>query len=608
MSYFEFPHTRTYDNDLGWLIKRVIELTDTMENFINFNTIKYADPIAWNITTQYEANTIVIDPATGNAYISTRPVPSGVNILNTDYWTDIYNYEAQLQPIRDEIERVDESLTEQIESVSETLTEQIDGVADDLSAYIQEQIFERHVAIPEMFGAKGDGITDDTAAVQSAMNSGLAVFLKGTYLVTSTITYGGKLLFGKGCIKAGAALEYLILCNASDIIVSDIEVDGNNQAGLLFTASPENSGGAAIITGVYAHNSNNAAFDRVGCRGVAARLYDKITITGCRVENIHRTNIVPGTISSVGIYGESSGNITISNNYIEKVDCSTETTDCDGIYVTSRNNTDDTIAIITGNFIKDSTGRFIKTQVKNAVVIGNTGRLVNSASNLFIKSVDFQWGGGICSRNIFDYGDKSGRSSFYIHSDWAVNPYRNIVISGNIFKCSTEVQYCFYCSQAIHGKVTISDNVFEGIIDYMATFAGGTTAEIVIDRNDFSTQGSMYRLINISGTDPDISGAYIIITNNVSHAPTVEPFRNDTCSIKNVIIKNNINMRELITGAKTINMSGMTRAEFELDSTTATLTGFPSTLGHHFWIKTFTSKLYQYYEYAHGGSGIAQHS
>lgn len=32
MSYFEFPHTRTYDTDLGWLIKTVKELTEAAES------------------------------------------------------------------------------------------------------------------------------------------------------------------------------------------------------------------------------------------------------------------------------------------------------------------------------------------------------------------------------------------------------------------------------------------------------------------------------------------------------------------------------------------------------------------------------------------------
>lgn len=602
MSYFEFPHTRTYDSDLGWLIRRLLELANTMDNFINFNTIKYADPISWNITTQYEANTIVIDPATGNAYISTRPVPAGVNITNEHYWTDIYNYEAQLQPIRDEIENVNTTLTAEIERLDNALT-----------SYEAEQehkeLLYRHVAVPEMYGATGDGVTDDTAAVQAAMNSGLPVFLKSVYSVTATITYSGSLIFGNGCIKAGAALDYMLVCNAASVIVSGIELDGNNQAGLLLTASHEGTAGVrAIITGVYSHNTNNTNFPRIACRGVAARLYDKIVISNCRVENIHRTNTLPGTISSVGIYGESSGSITITDNWISTVDCSSETTDCDGIYTTSRNTTDSTTAVITNNFIKDSTGRFIKTQVKNAIVTGNTGRLVDSESNLFIKSVDFQWGGGICSRNIFDYADKASRSSFFIHSDWVVNPYRNLMISGNIFRSASEIQYVFYCSQAIHGRVTIDNNVFEGLIDYMATFAGGTTAEITINGNDFATQSSMYRLINIAGTDMDISGAYIVITNNVSHVPTVEIFRNDNCTIKNVIIRNNIGLRDKITGAKTVNISGMARAEFELDSTTATLTGFPESFGHHFYIKTLTPTVYQYYEFAHGTSGITSHS
>lgn len=31
MSFFEFPHTRTYDSDLGWLIKRVNSYDETLK-------------------------------------------------------------------------------------------------------------------------------------------------------------------------------------------------------------------------------------------------------------------------------------------------------------------------------------------------------------------------------------------------------------------------------------------------------------------------------------------------------------------------------------------------------------------------------------------------
>jgi len=99
MSFFEFPHTRTYDNDLGWLIKRVTEISDTVENFVLMNRVKYAEPLQWSITSQYEANTVVVDPKTGDAYMSVSPVPSGVSITNSEYWTPIFNYDGRITEI-----------------------------------------------------------------------------------------------------------------------------------------------------------------------------------------------------------------------------------------------------------------------------------------------------------------------------------------------------------------------------------------------------------------------------------------------------------------------------------------------------------------------------
>lgn len=38
MSYFEFPHTRTYDSDLGWLIKTVKALTELVDGLEDWKT------------------------------------------------------------------------------------------------------------------------------------------------------------------------------------------------------------------------------------------------------------------------------------------------------------------------------------------------------------------------------------------------------------------------------------------------------------------------------------------------------------------------------------------------------------------------------------------
>lgn len=86
MAYFEFPHTRSYDGDLGFIIKKIIELTDRYNDFFEYNQITFADPLQWDITKQYPPYQIVFDYDQGYSYISKRPVPAGVTITNPDYW------------------------------------------------------------------------------------------------------------------------------------------------------------------------------------------------------------------------------------------------------------------------------------------------------------------------------------------------------------------------------------------------------------------------------------------------------------------------------------------------------------------------------------------
>lgn len=100
MAYFnEFPVTRTYDSDLGWIIRKLKSLTEEIDGYIELNSIDFADPINWNITSQYPRLTIVLDN-NGGAYISRQPVPSGVPLTNTDYWTEIYNTTNVVNSIR----------------------------------------------------------------------------------------------------------------------------------------------------------------------------------------------------------------------------------------------------------------------------------------------------------------------------------------------------------------------------------------------------------------------------------------------------------------------------------------------------------------------------
>ena len=95
MSLFDqWGYTNFHELNLSWLLRKMVELTKIVENFVALNAIKYADPIQWSITRQYEKNTVVVDPLTGTAYLSSKPVPAGVGITNTDYWSVIFTLDV----------------------------------------------------------------------------------------------------------------------------------------------------------------------------------------------------------------------------------------------------------------------------------------------------------------------------------------------------------------------------------------------------------------------------------------------------------------------------------------------------------------------------------
>ena len=90
-----------YQYDLGWMIHQILQFKNDLDTAIDLKTIHYADPIQWDITTQYAPNTVVVDPKSGTAYMSKRAVPAGILLDNTDYWVVIFNYQRIYDKIMD---------------------------------------------------------------------------------------------------------------------------------------------------------------------------------------------------------------------------------------------------------------------------------------------------------------------------------------------------------------------------------------------------------------------------------------------------------------------------------------------------------------------------
>lgn len=101
------PYTNFHDLNLDWIIEVLNEFNTKLTNFVSLATIKYADPIQWNITSQYEANTVVVD-SNGNAYLSVQPVPSGVSLDRSEYWTKIGNFDELWADVKKAITPNDE--------------------------------------------------------------------------------------------------------------------------------------------------------------------------------------------------------------------------------------------------------------------------------------------------------------------------------------------------------------------------------------------------------------------------------------------------------------------------------------------------------------------
>lgn len=100
------PYTNFHDLNLDWIIKALTDIDRRLANFVSLNTIKYADPIKWDITSQYPQNTLVLDPQDGTAYLSVQPVPPGVQITNADYWTPVFTLQNFIDPLKNAITAV----------------------------------------------------------------------------------------------------------------------------------------------------------------------------------------------------------------------------------------------------------------------------------------------------------------------------------------------------------------------------------------------------------------------------------------------------------------------------------------------------------------------
>lgn len=104
-----WPYTNFHELNLDWILETLEKQDAAIADFISLNSITYADPLQWDITRQYPKNQVVLD-TNGDGYLSVQPVPVGVEIDNTDYWTKIGNFSELWSTVKLAITAADEGL------------------------------------------------------------------------------------------------------------------------------------------------------------------------------------------------------------------------------------------------------------------------------------------------------------------------------------------------------------------------------------------------------------------------------------------------------------------------------------------------------------------
>jgi hypothetical protein len=139
------------------------------------------------------------------------------------------------------------------------------------------------------FGAVGDGVADDTAAIQAAINTGKSiVFPEGIYIVSSLNINSKTKLFGLGTLKKTTVTGTSILNIASN----DVEIDG-----LTFL-------GASVDTLIPTTNDADNAITISG------------TSTPTQFQNIKIQNCTINGVAGFGVRVNYATNVWVLNNNI----------------------------------------------------------------------------------------------------------------------------------------------------------------------------------------------------------------------------------------------------------------------------------------------------
>lgn len=274
---------------------------------------------------------------------------------------------------------------------------------------------------PIDFGAVGDGLADDTEAVEACLNIGLPVdWLGKNYKITRGVIVDGVNVrwYGKGAnvrLESAAEIHRAILVDNLPTginFIEDLEIDGDNSAFVGIRVKSYLVGGNKellldniTVSNIYRSSTSFTEGNGIFIDGA----YDLVSLDNIKVNNVKMAQGagVSGVQGITGISIRANGNgrpslvstnnISIDGVFSEDLDYFA---DQDGLLVwTDRNNSptsqQETTLQASKTFFKNCLGRSIKCQVESANINGT--RIVRTYGHTTPGvgvDIDLQVGGG----------------------------------------------------------------------------------------------------------------------------------------------------------------------------------------------------------------------
>lgn len=227
------------------------------------------------------------------------------------------------------------------------------------------------------YGATGDGVTDDTTAINLALASGYSVlFPAGTYLVSPIVLAIGVNILGTGkdsVIKLKAASSSAVITCGGNNVVENLAINGNKSA-----QSGSGTHGIAISGSDTVLIANVFITDTLGSGVVISGAAGNISVS--------QTEVTEFTVSGITITGGQKISVVDSSIYTSDVAAFPG----DGISLSPSTTTDSITGVnLAGNTISGNLGRGIvlagyNSQNVSANSIVNNVVVSNSSTGIYL--------------------------------------------------------------------------------------------------------------------------------------------------------------------------------------------------------------------------------